>query len=76
MLPIPARPRAAHLIDRWDRERIAASNPDASRIILTHTNDEVKALNEAARDRLRVHGALGGDVPLKSRARRPDLCRE
>jgi hypothetical protein len=51
------------LIDRWDSER--RSNPDASRIILTHTNDEVKALNEAARDRLRVHGALGGDVPLK-----------
>ncbi len=51
------------LIDRWDRERIAM--PDASRIILTHTNDEVKALNEAARDRLRVHDELGNDIPLK-----------
>ncbi|MFG1466835.1 AAA family ATPase, partial [Xanthobacter sp. DSM 24535] len=29
------------LIDRWGRDRQA--NPDASRIILTHTNDEVRA---------------------------------
>ena len=36
------------LIDRWDRDRQAS--PDRSRIILTHTNDEVRALNEAARD--------------------------
>ena len=35
------------LIDRWDRDRQAS--PDRSRIILTHTNDEVRALNEAAR---------------------------
>jgi Ti-type conjugative transfer relaxase TraA len=52
-----------NLIDRWDRERIAA--PADTRIILTHTNDEVKALNEAARDRLRVHGELGSDIHLK-----------
>jgi Ti-type conjugative transfer relaxase TraA len=51
------------LIDRWDRERIAA--PDESRIILTHTNDEVKALNEAARERLRTNGELGNDIHLK-----------
>ena len=50
----------ADLIDRWDRDRSAA--PDASRIILTHTNDEVRALNIAARDRLRVGGELGYDV--------------
>ena len=31
------------LVERWDRER--AVSPDASRIILTHTNDEVEALN-------------------------------
>ena len=48
------------LIDRWDRDRRA--NPDASRIILTHTNDEVRALNEAARDRMRDAGELGDDV--------------
>lgn len=51
------------LIDRWDRERIAA--PDQTRIILTHTNDEVKALNEAARDKLRSNGELGNDIHLK-----------
>jgi Ti-type conjugative transfer relaxase TraA len=50
----------ARLIDRWDRDRSAA--PDASRIILTHTNDEVRALNIAARDRLRAGGELGDDV--------------
>ncbi len=31
------------LIDRWDRQRQA--EPGASRIILTHTNDEVALLN-------------------------------
>ena len=48
------------LIDRWDRERQAA--PDATRIILTHTNAEVRELNEAARERMREAGDLGEDV--------------
>ena len=48
------------LIDRWDRERQAA--PEHNRIILTHTNDEVRALNEAARERMRAAGDLGEDV--------------
>ncbi|MFV0411249.1 MAG: Ti-type conjugative transfer relaxase TraA, partial [Paracoccus sp. (in: a-proteobacteria)] len=48
------------LIDRWDRQRQAA--PDSSRIILTHTNAEVRELNEAARDRMREAGDLGEDV--------------
>lgn len=48
------------LIDRWDRDRQAS--PDASRIILTHTNAEVRELNEAARDRMRDAGDLGEDV--------------
>ena len=48
------------LIDRWDRDRQAA--PDASRIILTHTNAEVRELNEAARDRMRAASDLGEDV--------------
>lgn len=40
----PAREQArGELIDRWDRERQA--NPDATRIILTHTNAEVRELN-------------------------------
>ena len=48
------------LIERWDRDRQAA--PDKSRIILTHTNDEVRALNEAARMRMRDGGDLGDEV--------------
>ncbi|MEI2386167.1 Ti-type conjugative transfer relaxase TraA [Breoghania sp. JC706] len=48
------------LIERWDRERQAS--PDSSRIILTHTNAEVRALNEAARQRMREAGDLGEDV--------------
>ena len=54
----------ADLIDRWDRERAAA--PTATRIILTHTNDEVQVLNEAARQRLRTAGQLGDDVALRA----------
>lgn len=48
------------LIDRWDRDRQAA--PDRSRIILTHTNAEVREFNEAARERMRDAGGLGEDV--------------
>ncbi|MBK9002504.1 MAG: Ti-type conjugative transfer relaxase TraA [Sphingomonadales bacterium] len=48
------------LIDRWDRDRQAS--PGSSRIILTHTNVEVRELNEAARDRMREAGDLGEDV--------------
>ncbi len=50
------------LIDRWDRDRQASS--DKTRIILTHTNDEVRALNEAARERMRTAGDFGDDVRL------------
>ncbi len=52
----------ADLIDRWDRDRQAS--PDKSRIILTHTNDEVRALNESARERMRAAGDLGDDIRL------------
>ena len=48
------------LIERWNRDR--QLSPDKSRIILTHTNDEVRALNEAARGRMRAAGDLGEDV--------------
>jgi Ti-type conjugative transfer relaxase TraA len=48
------------LIERWDRDRQAS--PDRTRIILTHTNDEVRALNEAARERLRAASVLGDEV--------------
>lgn len=57
----PTREQArGELIDRWDRERQA--NSDVPRIILTHTNDEVRALNEAARQKMRDAGELGADV--------------
>ncbi|TPK24691.1 Ti-type conjugative transfer relaxase TraA [Mesorhizobium sp. B2-5-9] len=48
------------LVERWDRDRQA--QPEASRIILTHTNDEVRALNQAARERMRRAGDLGDEV--------------
>jgi Ti-type conjugative transfer relaxase TraA len=50
------------LVDRWDRDRL--TNPDASRIILTHTRDEVRLLNEAARERLRAADQLGEDIAI------------
>jgi Ti-type conjugative transfer relaxase TraA len=48
------------LIDRWDRDRQAS--PDSSRIILTHTNAEVRELNEAAREQMREAGDLGEEL--------------
>jgi Ti-type conjugative transfer relaxase TraA len=60
----PTREQARDdLIEGWDRDRQAS--PDRSRIILTHTNDEVRALNEGARERMRGAGDLGEDVHLK-----------
>jgi len=50
----------AELVDGWDRQRQA--EPDKTRIILTHTNAEVRELNGEARDRLRASGELGEDV--------------
>ena len=52
------------LIERWDRDRQAS--PGDTRIILTHTNDEVRELNDAARGRLRDAGELGMDVSIKA----------
>src|SRR5690606_23217312 len=51
------------LIDRWDKDRQAS--PDASRIILTHTNAEVRELNEGARVRMREAGDRGGEGSVK-----------
>ncbi|MGX5713203.1 Ti-type conjugative transfer relaxase TraA [Sphingopyxis terrae subsp. ummariensis] len=50
------------LVEAWDRDRQA--HPDASRIILTHTNEEVRELNDAVRERLKAGGALGNEVAL------------
>ncbi|MER9446699.1 MULTISPECIES: Ti-type conjugative transfer relaxase TraA [unclassified Mesorhizobium] len=52
----------AELVERWDRDRQA--HPEASRIILTHTNNEVSALNQAARERMRAAGDLGDEVQV------------
>lgn len=50
------------LIEGWNRER--AVSPEKSRIILTHTNDEVRALNDLARGKLREEDALGADMTI------------
>ena len=54
----------AELIEGWDRNRQA--QPDRTRIILTHTNEEVQALNQAARERLSVSGELGEDILIRA----------
>jgi Ti-type conjugative transfer relaxase TraA len=54
----------AALADRWDRDRI--ENPGASRIILTHLNEEVQAINELARQRMKASGDLGEDVAIRA----------
>jgi hypothetical protein len=51
-------------VDRWDAQRLAA--PEQSRIILTHTNAEVRDLNLTARDRMRAAGELGEDVRISA----------
>ena len=48
------------LVEGWDRQRQA--DPDKTRIILTHTNAEVRELNQEARERMRASGGLGEDV--------------
>ena len=52
------------LIERWNQERRTA--PDDSRIILTHTNDEARELNDMARGKMREAGALGADAAIKA----------
>ena len=52
------------LIDGWDRARQA--DPNGTRLILTHTNAEVRDLNELARQRLRDAGELGADIAVQA----------
>ena len=52
------------LVDGWDRARQA--DPARTGIILTHTNAEVRELNEEARGRVRATGGLGDDVAVKA----------
>ena len=50
----------AELVEGWDQAR------SKSRTILTHPNAEARDFNIAARDKLRDHGELGGDVEVKT----------
>ncbi|SFK37529.1 Ti-type conjugative transfer relaxase TraA [Sphingomonas sp. NFR04] len=52
------------LIVRWDRERIA--DPAASRMILTHTNQECDELNALVRDAMKRSGALDADIAVET----------
>ena len=52
------------LIERWNEERQAS--PGDSRIILTHTNDEVRELNSMARSKMRAAGSLGTEATIKT----------
>ncbi|QCI96234.1 Ti-type conjugative transfer relaxase TraA [Novosphingobium sp. EMRT-2] len=61
------------LVDGWDRQRQA--EPDKSRVILTHTNAEVRELNEEARGRLRATGDLGEDVRFAAERGSRDFAR-
>lgn len=54
----------AELVKGW--ERALGDSPDQSQIILTHTNDEVRQLNELARGTLREAGQLGDDVGINT----------
>ena len=54
----------ADLVARWDGDRLAS--PHASRIILTHTNDEVQALNALARKHMRESGDLGEELTIRT----------
>ena len=54
----------AGLVEGWDRQRQA--EPERSRIILTHTNAEVRSLNGEVRERLRASGDLGQDVGVQA----------
>lgn len=62
-----ARTREAarsEVVERWDAGRI--KQPGASRLILVHTRDEVRLLNELARERVRASGQLGEDVAIQT----------
>ncbi len=65
VVPADTREAArAGLVEGWDRQRQA--EPGATRMILTHTNAEVRSLNEEARGRLRASGDLGQDVAVQA----------
>ena len=59
------------LVEGWDQDRTAA--PDKTRIILTHTNDEVAALNEPRPRQAARRAGTGLGCGNPCRARRPYL---
>jgi Ti-type conjugative transfer relaxase TraA len=52
------------LIERWDSDRQA--EPVRSRLILAHTNDDVRDLNSQARARLKENDELGTEISVKT----------
>jgi Ti-type conjugative transfer relaxase TraA len=59
----PTREAArATLINHWDEDR--RSSPSV--LILTHSNEDVRLLNQAARERVRASSGLGKDVTLQT----------
>lgn len=62
----------AELIAGWNDAR--TNDPHKSRIILTHTNAEVRDLNIAARGKLRDHGELGADAGIETERGRRDFA--
>jgi hypothetical protein len=62
----------AGLVDGWDRQRQA--EPDKTHIILTHTNAEVRELNQEARGRMRATGELGTDTSVTVERGRRDFA--
>lgn len=59
----PTRAAArSQLVERWDAGRV--KQPSASRLMLAHTREEVRLLNQAAREKVRASGELGNDVTI------------
>ena len=52
------------LVDGWDAVRQA--QPEASQVMLAHTRADVAELNQLARGRMRVAGALGDDQVIQT----------
>jgi Ti-type conjugative transfer relaxase TraA len=52
------------LVERWDAGRL--KQPSASRLMLAHTREEVRLLNELARERVHASGRLGDDVAIQT----------
>jgi Ti-type conjugative transfer relaxase TraA len=55
---------AGALIERWKEAR--DSSPTQSHTILTHTRDDVRMLNEMARDALKQSGQLDGEIAVET----------